>query len=107
MRRDGDGRRRAAGAVGAVLVLLALAGCGGDDDGDGDDPGGAEDEGGSATAGDGGSGGAGPSAQELCDDAVGAEDVVTVATGDLTETSGIALSRQSDGVLWAHNDSGG
>ena len=108
MRRDG--RRRAAGTIGAVLVLLAgLAACGGDDDSDGDDPGGAEDAAGSTTSGDGDGGGdsAAVSAQELCDGAVGAEDVVTVATEDLTEASGIALSRQNEGVVWAHNDSGG
>jgi hypothetical protein len=30
----------------------------------------------------------------------------TLAVEELTETSGIAASRVSDGVLWAHNDSG-
>lgn len=30
----------------------------------------------------------------------------TLAADELTETSGIAASRVSDGVLWAHNDSG-
>jgi hypothetical protein len=49
-----------------------------------------------------------PTADELCD---GAEPVpgpaATVAQPALVETSGIAESRENDGLIWAHNDSGG
>jgi hypothetical protein len=49
-----------------------------------------------------------PTAEELCD---GAEAVpaptATVAQPALVETSGIAESRENDGLIWAHNDSGG
>ncbi|MCU0270084.1 MAG: hypothetical protein MUF83_15755 [Acidimicrobiales bacterium] len=34
------------------------------------------------------------------------ESTGTVASGALTETSGIAVSRNNAGVIWAHNDSG-
>jgi hypothetical protein len=49
-----------------------------------------------------------PTSDELCD---GAEPVpgptATVANSALVETSGIAESRENDGLIWAHNDSGG
>lgn len=49
----------------------------------------------------------GPTADDLCDGAVHDTAAVAVASVDLTETSGLAASRRFDGVLWAHNDSGG
>jgi hypothetical protein len=49
-----------------------------------------------------------PTSDELCD---GVEPVpgptATVANSALVETSGIAESRENDGLVWAHNDSGG
>jgi hypothetical protein len=99
-----DAGRRRAGTI--VAVLLLLAACGGGD-GDDDRGGGAGDGGGGTTAAPDGGPGGGVSAAELCADAAQADDAPTVGTEDLTEVSGIALSRQSEGVLWAHNDSGG
>lgn len=46
-------------------------------------------------------------AATLCDDVTADEETVTVASAALTEVSGLAASRRNDGVLWAHNDSGG
>jgi len=49
-----------------------------------------------------------PTSEDLCD---GIEPVAgpapTVANSALVETSGIAESRENDGLIWAHNDSGG
>ena len=80
-----------------VVALVLLAACGDDDDAS------TPDTSSSTTA---------PTdeavdAATLCADAVAAEDVVTVANPDLSEASGLAASRQNDGVLWTHNDSGG
>ena len=43
----------------------------------------------------------------VCDRFTTIAETGTVATPILTETSGIVASRRHDGVLWAHNDSGG
>ncbi len=43
----------------------------------------------------------------MCAGAVHDTAAVAVASVDLVETSGLAASRRFDGVLWAHNDSGG
>lgn len=42
----------------------------------------------------------------LCDLYGPVETIGAVTTDSLAETSGIAASRRSDGVIWAHNDSG-
>lgn len=47
-----------------------------------------------------------PTAAELCADAAPADPADTVASPDLVEISGIALSREHDGIIWSHNDSG-
>lgn len=92
--------------AGVVVVGLVLAvACGGDDD-----LGGSGGPSGSTTSGGGegrGDAAGGATAGELCEGAAGAEGTVTVAGEGLTEVSGIAVSRRSDGVVWAHNDSGG
>ena len=87
--------------VTAVLLVAGLLACGGD----GDDAGSGDGSGGGAGQADGD--GAGVDAARLCADAAESDDVVTVANPDLTEVSGIAASRTNDGVVWAHNDSGG
>ncbi len=51
-------------------------------------------------------GAAGTSAAAMCAGAAEVLPTATVASGDLIELSGLASSRLSDGVLWAHNDSG-
>jgi hypothetical protein len=48
----------------------------------------------------------GPTAGQLCAGAVLSEDPGSVASPELVEISGVAASRQHDGVLWVHNDSG-
>jgi hypothetical protein len=48
-----------------------------------------------------------PTAADLCSGAQPVSPAPTVASPDLVETSGLAASRRIDGVLWAHNDSGG
>ena len=88
----------------ALGLLGAVAGCGGDDDGD--DPGGSQGAAGTTT-GDGGGGSGAVTAGQLCDEAEVVGDAPHVAAEDLAETSGIATSRRDDGVVWAHNDSGG
>lgn len=50
---------------------------------------------------------ASPSAAELCALIPPTTEAVVVESAVLTETSGLAASRQHDGLLWAHNDSGG
>jgi hypothetical protein len=93
----------------AVVVLgLAVAACSG---------GGSGGKGGDDAAGDGGGSTTttGPStttvppvtAAQLCADAELGDSPPAVAQPDLTEISGVAASRQSPGVLWMHNDSGG
>lgn len=99
-----------------VVTLGVVTGCGGggDDDGAGGGAGGA----GSSNAE--GAGDADPStatdpqgasglatAGELCDGAEALGDNGTVASPELTEISGVAVSRRQPGVLWTHNDSGG
>jgi hypothetical protein len=91
-----------------VAGLVAVAACSG---------GGSSDRGGNdRAAGDGGGSDqdvpsstepAGPTAAELCGSARAASTTPRVGAADLTETSGIAASRADDGLLWAHNDSGG
>ena len=80
----------------AILLLAAIAvlvaACGGD--------------------GDDGSPGATPSPTPPADRAAAMCEALpellgSVQSTDLTEISGIASSRQNEGVLWAHNDSGG
>jgi hypothetical protein len=44
--------------------------------------------------------------QAACDGRLGASVSGQVASNALTETSGVAVSRDNAGVLWAHNDSG-
>ncbi len=46
-------------------------------------------------------------ASELCRGAVGSADPAVVASGELTEISGVAASRTHEGAMWVHNDSGG
>ena len=48
----------------------------------------------------------GPTAGALCSLTPPAEEPVVVASNALTEVSGIAMSRQHQGLAWAHNDSG-
>ena len=50
---------------------------------------------------------ASPSATELCALSQPTDEAVVVESAVLTEISGLAASRQHDGLLWAHNDSGG
>lgn len=48
-----------------------------------------------------------PSARELCSATTADTDNPTaVASADLKELSGVAISRQHESVLWGHNDSG-
>lgn len=47
-----------------------------------------------------------PDGVEACDLYDGIIETGTVSSSDLVEASGLALSRSTDGVLWAHNDSG-
>jgi hypothetical protein len=97
-------QRLLGGLVAAVAAVVLAAGCGGGGGGDGD---GADDpaldaENTTTTA------PPLPTAAELCD---GAEPVpgptATVAQPALVEASGVAESRENDGLIWAHNDSGG
>jgi hypothetical protein len=92
-----------------VVLGLAVAACsGGGDSGGKDDAAGGGDGGGSTTT-------SAPStttvpavtAAQLCADAELGDAPPAVAQPDLTEISGVAASRQSPGVLWMHNDSGG
>jgi hypothetical protein len=93
-------------ALGLGLALAACSGSGsGDDAGDRGDG-----AGGSTTT------GAAPAttttlpavtAARLCADTELGAAPATVAEPDLTEISGVVASRQSPGVLWMHNDSGG
>ena len=48
----------------------------------------------------------GPTAAELCGLVTSSAEPAAVASDSLTEISGIAVSRQHEGLLWAHNDSG-
>jgi hypothetical protein len=48
-----------------------------------------------------------PTAAELCDHAVLDPQAPPAANDDLTEVSGVAVSRTNPGVLWMHDDSGG
>jgi hypothetical protein len=48
-----------------------------------------------------------PTGAELCESVVHRDDSPGVKSDLLTEISGIAASRQHDGLIWAHNDSGG
>jgi hypothetical protein len=81
-------------ALGIALVLVAA--CGGEDD-QASPPPSAFPDGTPAP----------PAAAELCDGATLAEPAPTVASDELDETSGLAASRTTPGLLWAHDDSGG
>jgi hypothetical protein len=94
-----------------LAVAVAVAACSG---------GGGKGDGGDDAAGEGGGGGSTTSAApattttvppvtaaELCAHAELGDSPPAVAQPDLTEISGVAASRQSPGVLWMHNDSGG
>ena len=48
----------------------------------------------------------GPTAADLCALSPFPTEPVVVASNALTEISGIAISRQHEGLVWAHNDSG-
>jgi len=94
-----------ASATATALVLLAATACGGDDGDDDASPTTTDDPAASTTetATEPGT----PSAADLCEDATRVESDVRVADTELFEVSGIATSRRNQGVLWAHNDSGG
>lgn len=49
---------------------------------------------------------AGLTADDFCLSAEQLDEAPEVQAGTLIETSGIAVSRRNDGVVWAHNDSG-
>jgi len=87
-----------------LVVLLVLSACSG---GGGDD---AADTAATTVRGDRTTmsiAASGVSANDLCEGAVAARDGSTVQDPELIETSGIATSSVNDGVIWAHNDSGG
>jgi hypothetical protein len=81
-------------AFGIAMVLAAA--CGGGDDQASPPP---------STVPDGTPGP--PSAAELCAGVALVEPVPTVAADGLDEASGLAASRVTPGLLWAHDDSGG
>ena len=89
--------------ISAVLVVgLAVSACSGSDDDD-------DSAGTTTTTTPGSTTTTVPvvTAADLCAGAVLGASPATVAEPDLTEISGVAASRQSPGVLWVHNDSGG
>ena len=81
-------------AIGIALALAAA--CGGEDD-QASPPPSAFPDGTPAP----------PPAAELCAGAALVEPAPTVASDALDETSGLAASRATPGLLWAHDDSGG
>ncbi|HET6948958.1 MAG TPA: hypothetical protein VFI47_01180 [Acidimicrobiales bacterium] len=91
----------------AGVLAVFVAGCTGDGDGEGAGPRATDAGDGPAGSTTTGARPAGPTAAELCSGAQPAPVAPVVAHASLTETSGIATSRTNEGVLWAHNDSGG
>jgi len=99
VRGDGGRTARLAAVVAALALVGAVGAC---SSGGGGDGGGAAPEGTTTT-----SEPPTPTAAELCAGVQLQSPPVTVAQPALTETSGVATSRAHDGIVWAHNDSGG
>jgi hypothetical protein len=81
-----------------VLAGLVIVSCSGDD---AESESGSESPGTTAESSD-----SGPTAADLCSEAALVDGAATVDSADLTEISGVAVSRRNDGVTWVHQDSG-